>query len=121
MFTRLAETYRGVVQDLVLSLQALALSLKQQGLAATCYVCGNGIDGRGASFVADLGDGHMVRFLVSDSGISWLESRNGRELVRLDGAEAIGELQRIAAFLQTGPTRPVRPDRAPHPVVERPA
>lgn len=101
MFTRLAESYRGAVQDLVLSLQALALSLRNQGHPATCYVFGNGLDGRSASFVGDFGDGHMVRFLVSDFGISRVESRNGRELVRLEGAEAIEELERIAAPLQS--------------------
>jgi len=42
----------------------------------------------------------MVRFLVSDFGISWVESRNGRELVKLEGAEAIQELQRVTQFLQ---------------------
>jgi len=101
MFTRLAESYRGVVQDLVLSLQARALSLRDQGHPATSYVYGNRLGGRGASFVADLGNGHVVRFLVSDFGISWVESRNGRELVRLEGAEAIEELQHIAALLKS--------------------
>lgn len=99
MFPRLAEHYRSVVQDLVMSLQALASSLKQQGVSATCYVCGDGLEGQGASFVADLGDAHMVRFLVSDFGISWVESRNGHELVKLEGADAIQELQRVATFL----------------------
>ena len=42
----------------------------------------------------------MVRFRVSDFGISWLESRDGCELVKLEGAEAIQELQRMAAALQ---------------------
>ena len=42
----------------------------------------------------------MVRFLVSDFGISWVESRNGRELVKLEGAEAIYELQRMADLVQ---------------------
>lgn len=82
-----------------MSLQALASSLQQQGLSATCYVCGDGVEGHGASFVADLGDGHMVRFLVSDFGISWVESRNGHELVKLEGADAIQELQRVATVL----------------------
>ncbi|MEB3321856.1 MAG: DUF1815 family protein [Synechococcaceae cyanobacterium] len=100
MFARLAEQYRAVVHDLVLSLQALAGCLSERGLASTCYVCGDGRDGQGASFVADLGDGHMVRFQVSDFGISWIESRNGHELVRLEGADAIEELQRVAARLQ---------------------
>ena len=102
MFPRLAEHYRSVVQDLVMSLQALANGLKDHGITATCYSCGDGRDGHGASFVAELGDGHMVRFLVSDFGISWVESRNGRELVKLEGAEAIQELQRMSNLLHQG-------------------
>jgi len=39
MFARLAEHYRSVVEDLVMSLRALADGLQQQGFAATCYVC----------------------------------------------------------------------------------
>ena len=101
MFQRLAQQYRAVVHDLVMSLQALAGSLKKRGITATCYVCDDGREGHGASFVADLGDQHMVRFLVSDFGISWVESRNGRELVKLEGAEAIQELERMSAFLQS--------------------
>ena len=100
MFPRLAEHYRSVVQDLVMSLQALASGLKEAGVTASCYSCGDGRDGHGASFVADLGDSHVVRFLVSDFGISWVESRNGRELVKLEGAEAIQELQRMTEMLQ---------------------
>jgi hypothetical protein len=100
MFLRLAEQYRSVVVDLVLSLQALARSLQDRGLAATCYTCGDGRNGQGASFVANLGANHMVRFLVSDFGISWVESREGHELVKLEGAEAIQELQRVAEVLQ---------------------
>ena len=99
MFARLAEHYRSVVEDLVMSLRALADGLQQKGFAATCYVCGDDRDGHGASFVADLGDGHMVRFLVSDYGIRWVESRNGHELVKFEGAEAIQELERVAAAL----------------------
>jgi hypothetical protein len=98
MFPRLAEQYRSVVHDLVMSLQALAKSLQDRGLAATCYVCGDGRDGHGASFVANLASNHMVRFLVSDFGISWVESRDGHELVKL--ADAIQELQRVAQVLQ---------------------
>jgi hypothetical protein len=86
-----------------MSLQALATSLQSRGMAATCYSCGDGRDGQGASFVANLGTNHMVRFLVSDFGISWVESRNGRELVKLEGAEAIQELQRVAQVLQSSP------------------
>ena len=102
MFLRLAEQYRSAVEDLILSLQALAVSLKKQGHVATCYTCGDGRDGHGASFVADLGDNHMVRLLVSDFGISWVESRNGKELIKLEGADAIQELQRVALVLQPG-------------------
>ena len=102
MFPRLAEHYRSVVEDLVMSLQALASSLQSAGVTATCYSCGDGGDGHGASFVADIGDGHIVRFLVSDFGINWVESRNGRELVKLEGAEAIQELHRMAELAQQG-------------------
>ena len=105
MFPRLAEHYRSVVQDLVMSLQALASSLQTCDISASCYFCDDGNDRRGASFVADMGDGHMVRFLVSDFGISWVESRNGRELVKLEGAEAIQELQRMADLAREGQSR----------------
>jgi hypothetical protein len=101
MFPRLAEQYRSVVHDLVMSLQALASSLQDRGLCATCYVCGDGRDGQGASFVANLANNHKVRFLVSDFGISWVESRDGLELVKLEGADAIQELQRVAQVLQS--------------------
>jgi xanthine dehydrogenase iron-sulfur cluster and FAD-binding subunit A len=100
MFPRLAEQYRCLVHDLVLSLDALARSLQKRGLAATCYSCGEGHEGAGTSFVANLGTNHMVRFLVSDFGISWVESRDGHELVKLEGADAIQELQRVAQVLQ---------------------
>ena len=100
MFSRLAEHYKSVVHDLVMSLQALAEGLKEAGVTASCYRCGEDLDAHGASFVADMGDGHIVRFLVSDFGISWVESRNGRELVKLEGAEAIQELQRMAQMIQ---------------------
>ena len=100
VFIRISEQYRSVVQDLVMSLQALATNLRGQGITATCYTCNDGQEGSGASFMAELGEQHMVRFLVSDFGISWVESRNGRELVKFEGAEAIQELQRIAGNLQ---------------------
>ncbi len=106
MFPRLAEQYRALVRDLVMSLQALASCLQKRGHVATCYVCGDGSDGQGASFVAELGDNHMVRFLVSDFGISWIESRDGHELVKLEGAEAIQELHRVAAILQSTAAAP---------------
>ena len=44
-------------------------------------------------------------FLSPDFGISWVESRNGRELVKLEGAEAIQELQRMADLAQEGQVR----------------
>ena len=89
-----------------MSLHALAASLQKQGVVATCYGCDDGHGhNNSASFVAELGDQHLVRFLVSDFGISWVESRNGRELVKFEGAEAIQELQRIASNLQ-GSRRP---------------
>jgi len=109
MFLRLAEQYRSLVHDLVLSLQALAGCLREQGHVATCYVCGEEEDHQGASFVADLGDTHVVRFLVSGFGISWVESRDGHELVKLEGAEAIQELHRVAAVLQNRVTASVLP------------
>jgi len=100
MFPRLAEQYRSLARDLVMSLQALAKGLQARGHVATCYVCGDEPLHEGASFVADLGERHTVRFLVSDSGISWVECRDGCELVRFEGAEAIHELQRIVLMLQ---------------------
>jgi hypothetical protein len=36
MFARLAEQYRSVVHDLILSLEALATCLEERGWAATC-------------------------------------------------------------------------------------
>ena len=100
MFPRLAEQYRDLVSDLVLSLQALSQCLRDQGHVATCYVCGDERNQHGASFVADLGETHVVRFLVSDFGISWVESRDGHELVKLEGADAIQELHRVSLMLQ---------------------
>jgi hypothetical protein len=84
----------------VLSLQALSQCLRDQGHVATCYVCGDELNQHGASFVADLGETHVVRFLVSDFGISWVESRDGHELVKLEGADAIQELHRVSLMLQ---------------------
>ena len=75
-----------MIHDLVMSLQALAEGMNGAGVTASCYGCGEDLETHGASFVADMRDGHIVRFLVSDFGISWVESRNGRELVKLEGA-----------------------------------
>jgi hypothetical protein len=114
MFARLAEQYRSVVNDLVLSLQALARCLQDRGRVASCYVCGDGQSQTGVSFVADLGESHVVRFLVSDHGITWVESRNGRELLKLEGADAINALHAVAQQLQiAGPpsTNPSAPSQ----------
>ncbi|MFN9620256.1 MAG: DUF1815 family protein [Synechococcaceae cyanobacterium] len=112
MFSRLAEQYRAVVDDLVLSLEALARCLQDQGRLASCYTCGEAGDRLGTAFVAELGDSHLVRFRVSDCGISWLESRNGHELVTLEGAEAIQEMQRVANALRSFSSEAVA---IPHP------
>ncbi len=112
MFARLAEQYRSVVHDLIQSLQALADCLQRRGHVATCYLCGDGRQSHGASFVAELGDAHLVRFQVSDFGISWVESRDGHELVKLEGAEAIQELQRVANLLQIPDVVPLSPATA---------
>jgi hypothetical protein len=121
MFTRLAEQYRHLVNDLVLSLQALAQCLRDQGQVATCYVCGDEVNHHGASFVADLGETHVVRFLVSDFGISWVESRDGHELVKLEGADAIQELHRVALMLQaSGMVRLPRSSSASEDLLDQP-
>ncbi len=112
MFPRLAEQYRALARDLVMSLQALAKGLRERGHVATCYVCGDERIHQGASFVADLGERHTVRFLVSDSGISWVECRDGCELVRFEGAEAINELQRLVVRLQEQQVCDGQPDAA---------
>ncbi len=119
MFLRLATQYRDVVTDLVMSLQALAESLRNAGVLATCYLCGDGREG--ASLVVDLQDGHAVRFLVSESGIRWVEMRHGIELVNLDGAEAIQELDRLTTHLHSlqqqrhmAPQSPRGSGHAPH-------
>ena len=58
MFARLSEQYRNVVQDLVMSLQALARTLQQQGCSASCYVCGDGREGRRGEPTPRHGDAH---------------------------------------------------------------
>jgi hypothetical protein len=121
MFARLAEQYRSVVRDLELSLQALARCLQAQGRVASCYVCGDGQSHHGVSFVADLGEGHVVRFLVSDYGITWVESRNGMELLKLEGADAIHALQRVAQELKDASIAPESLTARPAATVAKPA
>lgn len=94
MFIRLAEQHKRFVQDLVMDLQALAIVLERQGYMASCYTCGGQMNS--ASFMVSLGDNHLIRFLVSDYGITWTEMRDDRELMKLEGAEAISQLQELA-------------------------
>lgn len=98
MFTRLAEQHRQFVQDLVMNLQALAVVLEKRGYPASCYTCGNQMNS--ASFMVSLGDSHLIRFLVSDYGITWTEMRDDRELMKLEGAEAISQLGELANIVK---------------------
>ncbi len=94
MFVRLAQQYREFVKDLVMNLQALAAVLEKRGYIASCYTCGTEMNS--ASFMVSLGDNHLIRFLVSDYGITWTEMQDDRELMKLEGAEAINQLQELA-------------------------
>jgi hypothetical protein len=98
VFIRLAEQHRQFVQDLVMNLQALAIVLENRGYLASCYTCGNQMNS--ASFMVSLGDNHLIRFLVSDYGITWTEMRDDRELMKLEGAEAISQLQDLANLVK---------------------
>jgi hypothetical protein len=98
VFLRLAEQHRQFVRDLVMSLQALAIVLENQGYLASCYTCGGEMTS--ASFMVSLTDNHLIRFLVSDYGITWTELRDDRELMKLEGAEAINQLQELANLVK---------------------
>ncbi|BAZ43959.1 hypothetical protein NIES4102_09620 [Chondrocystis sp. NIES-4102] len=98
MFTRLAQQHRQFVKDLVMTLQALAIALENQGYLASCYTCGGEMNS--ASFMVSLGNDHLIRFLVSDYGITWTEMRDDRELMKLEGAEAINQLQELADIIK---------------------
>ena len=98
MFSRLAQQHRQFVQDLVMTLQALAVVLENRGYLASCYTCGGEMNS--ASFMVSLGDDHLIRFLVSDYGITWTEMRDDRELMKLEGAEAINQLQDLADLVK---------------------
>ena len=80
MFLRLASKHRDFVKDLVMNLQALAVVLEQHGYPASCYTCGDQLNS--ASFMVSLGDNHLIRFLVSDYGITWTEMRDDRDLIK---------------------------------------
>jgi hypothetical protein len=98
MFVRLADQHRQFVQDLVLNLKAMALVLEKRGYLASCYTCGDELNS--ASFMVSLGGDHLIRFLVSDYGITWTEMRDDRELMKLEGAEAINQLQELANLIK---------------------
>jgi hypothetical protein len=98
LFKRLAEEHRDFVQDLVMNLQALAIVLEKRGYVASCYTCGNEL--HSASFMVSFSDNHLIRFLVSDYGITWTEMRDERELMKLEGAEAISQLQELADLIK---------------------
>ena len=98
MFLRLANEHREFVKDLVMSLQALAIVLERRGYEAACYTCGDQMNS--ANFMVSLTQNHLIRFLVSDYGITWTELRDDRELMKLEGAEAISQLQELADLLK---------------------
>ncbi|WP_124973945.1 DUF1815 family protein [Aphanothece sacrum] len=98
MFTRLAQQHRDFVKDLVMNLQALAIVLENRGYLASCYTCGDQMNS--ASFMVSLGENHLIRFLVSDYGITWTEMRDDRELMKLEGAEAISQLQELGNVIK---------------------
>jgi hypothetical protein len=111
MFLRLAEQHKQFVQDLVMSLQALAIVLERRGYIASCYTCGGQLNS--ASFMVSLADSHLIRFLVSDYGITWTEMRDDRELMKLEGAEAIAQLQELANLVKSGEVIKVVPSARP--------
>lgn len=98
MFSRLAQQHRDFVRDLIMNLQALAIVLERRGYIASCYTCGD--DFESASFMVSLQEGHLVRFLVSECATSWTEMRDDRELMKLEGGEAIEQLQELANLLK---------------------
>ncbi len=93
MFYRLSDQYRQFVRELIVNLQALAIVLERRGYIASCYTWGDELER--ATFIVNIGSEHLIRLLVSDYGISWTEIRDDRELMKLEGAEAIGQLQEL--------------------------
>jgi Domain of unknown function (DUF1815) len=98
MFDRLAGQHRELVKDLILNLHALSIALEKKGYMTSWYTCGDVLES--ASFMVSLADGHQIRFFVSDTTINWTERRDNRELMKLEGAEAIGQLQELANLLK---------------------
>lgn len=112
MFIRLAEQHRRFVQDLVMNLRALAIVLERRGYLASCYTCGGQMNS--ASFMVSLGENHLIRFLVSDYGITWTEMRDDRELMKLEGAEAIAQLEELASLVKHDLLGPVAVPQSTH-------
>ncbi len=98
MFLRLAQQHQEFVQDLVMNLQALTIILERRGYTASCYTCGDQM--KSASFIVSLREKHLIRFLVSDYGITWMELWDDRELMKLEGAEAINQLEELANLIK---------------------
>ncbi|MEH1874105.1 DUF1815 family protein [Nostoc sp.] len=98
MFLRLAQQHQEFIQDLVMNLQALTIILDGRGYTASCYTCGDQM--QSASFMVSLAEKHLIRFLVSDYGITWMELWDDRELIKLEGAEAISQLQELANIVK---------------------
>ncbi|MBN3906848.1 MAG: DUF1815 family protein [Nostoc sp. NMS1] len=98
MFLRLAQQHQEFVQDLVMNLQALTIILERRGYSASCYTCGNQM--KSASFMVSLREKHLIRFVVSDYGITWMELWDDRELMKLEGAEAVKQLQELANIVK---------------------
>ena len=98
MFGRLAAQHRALVKDLIIDLQALSIALENKGYMTSWYTCGDVLES--ASFMVSLADGHQIRFFVSDTSINWTERHNGRELMKLEGAEAINQLQELENLLK---------------------
>ncbi|MDZ8086358.1 MAG: DUF1815 family protein [Nostoc sp. DedQUE12b] len=105
MFLRLAQQHQQFVQDLVMNLQALTTILERRGYTASCYTCGEQMS---ASFMVSLKEKHLIRFLVSDYGITWMELWDDRELMKLEGAEAINQLQELANLVKYSTTVQLR-------------
>ncbi|MEH2262651.1 hypothetical protein CDG77_06670 [Nostoc sp. 'Peltigera membranacea cyanobiont' 213] len=101
MFLRLAQQHQEFVQDLVMNLQALTIVLEQHGYSASCYTCGDQM--KSASFMVSLREKHLIRFVVSDYGITWMELWDDRELMKLEGAEAVKQLQELANIVKHSP------------------
>jgi Domain of unknown function (DUF1815) len=93
VFYRLSDQYRQFVRELIVNLQALAIVLERRGYIASCYTWGDDLER--ATFIVNIGPEHLIRLLVSDYGISWTEIRDDREMMKLEGAEAIGQLQEL--------------------------